>query len=188
MFEGEGWPNLVVVRFIRLMEEELKWFLTYDAWFNPGVTDIWEPPKENNVKINVDSSVLWDHNLAGFGAIIRDHEGAWLTGCSGNSEVTTILHVELLGIRWGLHLAWERGFLHVCCEMDCLEAFRAVQMLNFPPQHLEAALLSQIHELIHRDWSVHFFLVQRTANKCADLLAKQGALDSVGFKIWATPW
>ena len=61
-------------------------------------------------------------------------------------------------------------------------------MLNILPQHLEAALLSQIHELVHRDWSVHFFLVQRTANKCADLLAKQGALDSVGFKIWATPW
>ncbi|CAL2237692.1 unnamed protein product [Prunus armeniaca] len=69
-------------------------------------------------KINTDGSRNSDSRFIGAGGLLRDNYGAWIKGFSVNLGVGSVLEVELWGIFWGLHLAWEAGFRFVEVESD----------------------------------------------------------------------
>ena len=98
------------------------------------------------------------------------------------------MHSELLAVKWGLQLAWDKGFHRVYCETDCLEAFLSISAHQVPLNHMEVELLQQIHELVMRNWCVYFSVVLREANTCADLLARHGATMGIPIETWSEPW
>ncbi|MED6200616.1 hypothetical protein PIB30_086966, partial [Stylosanthes scabra] len=114
--------------------------------------------------------------LAGFSCIIRDSSGHLIKGCSGAIPFDSILRCdELFAILRRLILAWECGCKDALCEIDCLEAFLLItQDYNNPNQdHFD--LIAKIKEVLLWNWTVSISLVQRTANKATDHMAKNSA-------------
>lgn len=134
----------------------------------------WLPRIADGIIVNVDGSVCGSPSRGGFGGCYRNSLGEWKGGFYGFVNDAHILHLELLGIFYGLSFAWERGHRLVECQSDSLDAVNLV--LSVPPStHLYAPLVWDIKELLGRPWSVDFHHTLREGNACADFLAKMGA-------------
>ena len=95
-----------------------------------------------------------------------------------------ILWVELEALKHGLLLAWERGYKAVWCETGCLEveAYHLLQS-TMPLREVELYnLVRDIRYLLDHEWKVQLKHEFRTANLTADLLAKVGAKEAVGWR------
>ncbi|PNX55625.1 ribonuclease H, partial [Trifolium pratense] len=65
---------------------------------------------------------------AGFGGVLRNSNGAWISGFSGFiAGSTDILYAELLAIYHGLSLAKDLGHDHVACYSDSLNSLSLIQ-------------------------------------------------------------
>lgn len=66
---------------------------------------MWVKPVASEVKINMDGNYCGDPPQVGFGGVLRDEDGGWVEGFYGNLGATSVLFVELQGIKHGLRLA-----------------------------------------------------------------------------------
>lgn len=142
----------------------------------------WFPPAEHQVALNVDGSSYGNPGRAGYGGLLRDHNGSWIIGFSGPVSFADSLEVELLAINNGLILAWNLGFRDVSCRSDCMNALSMIQDPSFHARKY-IHILEAIREVISRDWRVSFTHTYRESNQCADFMAKCGAnaMLSLGF-------
>jgi len=69
--------------------------------------------------LNVDGNSFGNPGISGFGGVLRRNDDSWLYGFAGNVGISTIIHVELLVLYYGLKAAWERGYRDVICY-SCL--------------------------------------------------------------------
>lgn len=101
----------------------------------------WSPPEFGFVKVNVDGSCLGNPGKAGFGGVVRNHGGQWMTSFFlASIGVWTNLLVKLqYAIKQGLIWCWDQGWRNVCCESGSLEVvdlvimqllFNAISMLG----------------------------------------------------------
>lgn len=134
----------------------------------------WVPPYENQVVLNVDGSSLGNPGQAGFGGLIRDHNGSWILGFSGYIGIVDSVEAELKGIESGLRLAWDCGYRDVSCRSDCWKAILLSQDSTSQP-HKYVEITESIKELVSRDWIVLLNWTERESNQCADFMAKMGA-------------
>lgn len=70
----------------------------------------WKRPDTGWIALNVDGSALTNPGAAGFGGIIRNHEGRFMLGFSGSVGWSNILYAELMGLLKGMLLCWEEGY------------------------------------------------------------------------------
>ncbi|KDP35858.1 hypothetical protein JCGZ_10597 [Jatropha curcas] len=85
-----------------------------------------------------------------------------------------------------LSLAWSKGFRQVLVEMDSKSSLELIS----PPTSTNLKFsqkFSQIHELVHCSWTVHFEYCYREANKVAHRLANAGLLSEKGYHIVVHP-
>ncbi|KAK2458793.1 hypothetical protein QL285_005909 [Trifolium repens] len=68
--------------------------------------------------LNVDGSSIGNPGVSGFGGLIRNSNGAWVHGFSGNIGFSNILHAELLALYHGLLLASELDIRDLQCYSD----------------------------------------------------------------------
>ncbi|GAU50330.1 hypothetical protein TSUD_290660 [Trifolium subterraneum] len=134
----------------------------------------WPRPSEDQVALNVDGSSYGNHGPAGYGGLIRNRQGLWISGFSGHINHADSLEAELLAIMHGLMLVWDYGYPNVSCISDCKNALRLIDLepIFQPPKYI--AIINAIQELISRDWNVSFVHTYREANQCADFMAKLG--------------
>jgi len=125
----------------------------------------------NGMILNVDGSSLGNPSVSGFGCLLRNDDGAWYSGFSGNIGFSNILHAELLAIYLGLRMDWEFGMSELMCYSD---SKIAIKLIKEPVNdwHHYAAILHYIQELLSRDWQVELVHTLREGNACADYLAK----------------
>lgn len=135
----------------------------------------WTTPSVDQVALNVDGSSYGNPGRAGFGGLIRDHEGKWLIGFSGHINFADSLEVELLAILNGLSIAWNIGVRNVSCRSDCMKALSLILDPTSHPHDKYAEIIYSIKELVSRDWSISFAHTYREGNQCADFMAKLGA-------------
>ena len=111
---------------------------------------------------------------AGFGGVLRNHNGDWVHGFSGYLGENDILYAELMGIKTGLMVAWQFNFRDVILGTNSVEACKFVNSTghNF---HIYGVILVDIHALRARQWHVEILHILRKGNHCADALAKHGA-------------
>ncbi|KAF7844638.1 ribonuclease H [Senna tora] len=105
----------------------------------------WKKPEDGWVKVNTDGAVCRESNLGGCGGIIRDSNG--------------------------FKLAWKLGFHKVILENDSQEAINCLQIdpnMNFGSY----PAVNIVKNLLSKSWVVQIKHTPRSANKCADLLAK----------------
>ncbi|MED6210046.1 hypothetical protein PIB30_060344 [Stylosanthes scabra] len=94
---------------------------------------------------------------------------------------------ELFAIWRGLILAWDMGFRDVCCETDCHEAFILLKNDTSAANNDVTELTRRIHALMKRSWRVELTLIQRTANRVADALAKYAVVQNDDQVEWLIP-
>ena len=90
----------------------------------------WLFPEEGIVKINTDGSCIQEAHKAGYGGLLRDSLGHWLSGFYGFAGDIDVLQAELIGIKIGLWHALELGYRKVVCESDSQEAVGLIQDLD----------------------------------------------------------
>ncbi|XP_024634605.1 uncharacterized protein [Medicago truncatula] len=136
--------------------------------------------------LNVDGSCLGTPIRAGFGGIIRNNVGAYLSGFSGFiPESTDILLAELTALHQGLLMAAAMGIEELACYSDSLLSINLItgRVSNY---HVYAVLIQDIKDLLSvHNFSVHHCL--REGNQCADYLAKLGASSNEVCLFHATP-
>ncbi|KAK2392428.1 hypothetical protein QL285_065789 [Trifolium repens] len=146
----------------------------------------WNNNNYSCVILNVDGSCLGSPVRAGFGGIIRNTFGHYLTGFSGFIPKTSdILFVELFAIYKGLLLARDMGIDELVCYSDSLHFVNLIKgpQVKF---HVNAVLIQDIKELLSQtNVSLHHTL--REGNQCADLFAKLGASSDADFLTHASP-
>ncbi|KAF2289542.1 hypothetical protein GH714_037023 [Hevea brasiliensis] len=133
----------------------------------------WHPPPEGWVKLNVDGSCLSNPGDASAGCLLRDASSNWLLGFSFNIGETSVLAAELIGISFGLQLAWLNGFRRVIVESDCLKAVKLINNEKDIFFHPLAALIQDCRRLMKMNWHCCLSHVYREQNFCADSLARQ---------------
>ncbi|KAJ1386279.1 Reverse transcriptase-like [Sesbania bispinosa] len=71
----------------------------------------WSPPNEDCMILNI---VVQEK--AGFGGVLRTHEGSWVLGYCGNLDVAEVIEAELMGILQGLRFCHRKGMTKVHCQ------------------------------------------------------------------------
>ncbi|KAJ1425005.1 Ribonuclease H domain [Sesbania bispinosa] len=144
----------------------------------------WSPHTEDCAILNTDGSVA--EAKAGFGGVIRLHDGSWVQGFCGNLDGAEIIEVELVGIFQGLRLCHRLELAKVHCQTDSLTAVKWIQE-GVSPCHRFANLVTQIWELLSLPWNASITHVLRECNRCADFCAKMGLLCLDRFKTFSSP-
>ncbi|KAJ1379403.1 Ribonuclease H domain [Sesbania bispinosa] len=111
----------------------------------------WEPPIHDQVALNTDGSVT--KFTAGFGGLIRMHDGKWIRGYYGRLKDVEILEAELIAILEGLRICWSLNYRNGKCMSDSMLAVTAVSE-GVPTFHKLATLVMEIKHLMNRDWTV----------------------------------
>ncbi|CAJ2635744.1 unnamed protein product [Trifolium pratense] len=73
-----------------------------------------------------DGSSIDNPGASGFGGLIRNSDGAWVHGFSGNIGFSNILHAELMALYHGLLLAWELNIKDLRCYSDSATAIKLI--------------------------------------------------------------
>ena len=146
----------------------------------------WLPPPVNWVKLNSDGSSMGNPGLAGGGGLIRNERGEWIKGYARAIGITTSVAAELWALRDGICLCSALNFPAVIVELD---SKLVVDLLNKEldnPNGIDV-LVSDCRESLKAIPCVRIQHCYREANKCADALARRGALLSQDFSILIFP-
>jgi ribonuclease HI len=136
--------------------------------------------------LNVDGSSIGNPGVFGFGCLIRNSDGMWVHGYTGNIGFSNILHAELMVVYHGLVLAWGLDIKELWCYSD---SKTVIKLLNDSVNgwHHYAAIIHNIKDLLARDWRVKVVHTFREGNACADFLAKLGARNLEAYSSVAIP-
>jgi len=152
----------------------------------------WRCPPNGWVCLNTDGSVFENHRNgcsgSACGGLVRDSSGCYLGGFTVNLGNTSVTLAELWGVVHGLKLAWDLGCKKVKVDIDSGNALGLVRhgpVANDPA----FALVSEINELVRKEWLVEFSHVFRESNRAADKLAHLGHSHSLesGAKRFSDP-
>ncbi|CAJ2677328.1 unnamed protein product [Trifolium pratense] len=147
----------------------------------------WNASNMTCIILNVDGSCLGTPCRAGFGGVLRNSNGAWISGFSGFiAGSTDILYAELLAIYHGLSLAKDLGHDHVACYSDSLNSLSLIQN-STPRFHIYAVLIQNIKDLLLDLGTVTLIHSLREGNSCADFMAKLGASSDVEVLVHSSP-
>ncbi|XP_075486202.1 uncharacterized protein LOC142525796 [Primulina tabacum] len=88
---------------------------------------IWTPPRHCSFKLNVDAAVNMESHKFSIGGVVRDNQGRLLLAFGKQiNQPLSVVHGELLTIREGILLLYDKGFSDVQVASDSLLAVQAV--------------------------------------------------------------
>eukprot|EP00268_Persea_americana_P065005 TRINITY_DN8614_c0_g1_i4.p1 TRINITY_DN8614_c0_g1~~TRINITY_DN8614_c0_g1_i4.p1 ORF type:complete len:144 (-),score=24.76 TRINITY_DN8614_c0_g1_i4:84-515(-) len=130
------------------------------------------PPSIGALKLSFDGSAKGNPSMAGVGGVIRNHEGSILLSYSGPASFCSINKAKVLALKIGLREAKNLNVTHLSVEGDSFCAIQWAAKKSKPPWYL----LDIIEEVldISKSLDVSFYHINRSANKVADHLAKEG--------------
>ena len=123
--------------------------------------------------------------MSGAGGVLRDHQGRWITGFSTRVGVTTNNMTELVAVRQGMMIAWNKGVKFLQLELDSKVVLHWLtkKNMNYPTNMLP--LICDRKNLLDREWEVHVHHVYHEANGCADALAKRGTRQQTRTTVYS---
>lgn len=132
----------------------------------------WERPKFGWVKRNVDAAIFSSQGNIGFGCVLRNSEGVFLTArCAGMAGNFGAREAEALGIREAL--SWLKGLQFPCVivETDCLQVFQAL-VEEFSGPNGFGLIVDECRALAKSLGEVQFSFVRRSTNLAAHSVAR----------------
>jgi len=146
----------------------------------------WNNNNLSGIILNVDGSCLGSPVSAGYGGVLRNDAGFYLSGFSGYIQGSSdILHAELYAIYQGLLLVKNMNIIDLVCYSDSLHCINLIQgpSMKF---HVYAVLIQDIKELIAQT-NVTVYHTLREGNQCADFMAKLGASSNIELLLHSSP-
>ncbi|KAK9983940.1 hypothetical protein SO802_033465 [Lithocarpus litseifolius] len=146
----------------------------------------WYPPPDDWFKLNSDGSSLGNPGRAGGGGIICNSRGEWVSGYARAIGHTSSVAAELWALRDGINLCIALNLTNVIFELDAQLVVNLVQKGSDRPSGNDVIIADCIEGLqkIPRTRVQQCF---REGNKCADALARRGALLPQDFVIFHSP-
>ena len=148
---NENWTLNYLSSNIQGMVDTLK--ASYPSLPNGNMEDRFVKRNHDNhsdVILNVDGSCLGSRIRAGYGGILRNDSGFFLSRFSGYIHNSSdILYAELYAIYQGLLLAKDKGIVDLMCYFDSLLCINIITepILKF---HVYAVLIQDIKELMEQ--------------------------------------
>ncbi|XP_073280672.1 uncharacterized protein [Primulina huaijiensis] len=88
---------------------------------------IWTRPRHCSLKLNVDAAVNGESHKFSIGGVVRDNQGRLLLDFGKQiNQPLSVVHGELLAIREGIFLLYDKGFTDVQVASDSLLRVQAV--------------------------------------------------------------
>lgn len=129
----------------------------------------WSPPPAHLVKYNCDGS--FKDGKASIGVLGRNNIGTIIDGHGCLVKASSPLHAEVLAIREGCSLAYQRNFHSAYIESDSLVAISLASSDTTPPWHV-AAVVEDIRIIASR-LNLKFYFIPRFCNAPAHWIAKK---------------
>jgi ribonuclease HI len=132
----------------------------------------WTPPPLGTVLVSSDAAIFQEAGCRGVGAIMRDHQGAFLAACRQHIEgLSSPELAEAVALRRAVQLARAERVDNVIFETDCLSL---VQRLNSSTmdRSIVGMVVAEIKGVGRGFTSISFRHVKRVFNQPAHLLAK----------------
>lgn len=125
------------------------------------------PPPINYVKVNTDGSVTTDS--ATCGGVIRDFNGHFMGGFSCSLPLMSVYLAELIGVIHAIHFLINRGYSHVCMELDSYIAVLTLKEEISPPWQIRNIWRDALSKLKNINYTItHTY---REGNTAADEMA-----------------
>jgi len=138
----------------------------------------WNHQNHSKVILNIDGSCLVSPIRAGYGGVLINDAGFYLSGFSGYIHNSSdILYAELYAIYQGLLLAKDKCIVDLICYFDSLLCINIITGPFFK-FHVYAVLVQDIKELMEQVQATISHAL-REGNHCADFLAKLGATSNI---------
>lgn len=146
----------------------------------------WTKPPSNWYKVNSDGSSLGNPGLAGGGGLIRDETGKWIRGYARAIGPTTSAAAELWVLRDGIRLCIALKLQAVVFELD---AKAIVDLLKKDEQSCNnnVNIVADCRKGLREIPMVVIHHCYKEANRCADALARRGAILSQDFAVFLDP-
>lgn len=130
----------------------------------------WKKPDRGWIKLNTDGSV--DKGHAGFGGLLRDHNGAPICAYVCKAPRVDSFMVELWGIWRGVQLASNMGIKFIWVESDSMSAVKSINREQPLYAPMASACLECIWETLTKFDKYRVSHSYRESNKAADCLSK----------------
>ncbi|XP_026377817.1 uncharacterized protein LOC113272132 [Papaver somniferum] len=132
----------------------------------------WCPPSRGKLKINIDASILPNHNIVGIALIIRDFTGRMVEAWTLVERVRDVTQAEavavLKALQWIVHLHIQQ----VIVEGDNKEVMESVKGPQITTRWEDANIIRDCQHLVKCLGNVQVCFINRKYNQVADLLAK----------------
>lgn len=146
----------------------------------------WLNPPSNWFKLKSDGSLRGNPSLAGGGGLIRNERGEWVKGYAQAIGTMTSVAVELWVLRDGIRLCIALKIPAMEIELDAKVVIDLVrnESSNFNSLDMLVADCKEGLKKIPNVKLMHYF---KEGNKCADNLARRGALLDQDFVVFIHP-
>ncbi|XP_073014526.1 uncharacterized protein [Primulina eburnea] len=132
---------------------------------------IWTPPSPCSLKLNVDAAVNFEKNQFSIGGVVRDSQGRLLLAFGKQiNKPLLVVHGELLAIREGIILLYDKGFIDIQVASDSLLAVKAVT-INQDDLGYTGVCASDIKERLKKHVISECIHVRRSSNMVAHNIA-----------------
>ena len=143
-------------------------------------------PLDNWFKLNSNGSSMGNLGRAGKGGLTRNSKGEWVSGYARAIGYTTSVMAELWALRDGINLCIDLNLKNVIIELD---AKLVVDLLMKDERRSNGneVIIANYKECLKRIPRVKIQHCFREANKCADALARRGAVSPNDFVVFQFP-
>ncbi|XP_028803283.1 uncharacterized protein LOC114758414 [Neltuma alba] len=139
-------------------------------------------PPGDKTTMEVDGAYSFRHNIAAYGGVIKSAGMTALEGFMMKIDATDSLVAELWGCLVGLKRAWDANYREIILRTNSVEAIELIYGES-NDMHEDWVLISEIKEMINRDWHVEIHHIDRQNNGHADTLAKKALNGAFGLQI-----
>lgn len=156
------------------------------------MNNVWIPPPEGFVKINIFEAIpdfpLDNGNTNGIGIILRDHNGFLLWGIMGPIHGLSHFQTQLWAIHMGMKEAYARGRNDMLIETEHVESFRILKRQNFEEASHEGLVgaiqaINACQPLLHSEFEpiCRVYTIGEERNQVARFAAGYGMLNHSGL-------
>jgi ribonuclease HI len=132
----------------------------------------WTAPPPGWVCVNVDAALFPAEQRMGWGAVFRNHDGAFVLSCSeGLNGFPAPELAEALAVRSALYMAKDRGFQKLVLVSDCLSLIQRISS-SVRDRSVIGSVICDIKSLKSDFESCTFRFSSRSTNVVAHKLAR----------------
>ncbi|XP_028770678.1 uncharacterized protein LOC114728031 [Neltuma alba] len=169
---SEGIPSSLEVQqqcLFHLMEEVTMGTLSHKL-LQHNHERSWTPPKEGEVRLDVDASIR-QYSQATCDGVIRDATGEWIMGFEKALGAYPVSTAEILAIKTGLEVCKGLHISDIHVYSDSLEAINML-IKDSRTNHPFKEEIEETRKLLYEEWNVIISHANRENIHCADSMTR----------------